>query len=151
MKLNNIFKNSTLVILTSTLAFTACTNHKKEQENLQQAVIAAHDSVMTDMNTLMEKKTQVKFILSHLDSLKTKNTSLDTMKVRTDLTLLNKDLATADDAMMAWMHNFNPDYTGKSHDEIMDYLNGQKEKINSVELIFKKVIIKSDSLITKYK
>ncbi|HTN21169.1 MAG TPA: hypothetical protein VL125_11865 [Pelobium sp.] len=151
MKSNNLFKNSTLILLCLTLVFTACNNNKKEQESLQSAVIMAHDSVMADMNTLMEKKLQLNFILAHLDSLKTKNVSLDTAKVRTDLTQVKTELATADDEMMAWMHNFNPDYTGKSHDEIISYLNDQKEKISSVEKSFKRVIFKSDSVITKYK
>lgn len=151
MKFINLLKNSSLILLSVTLAFTACNNNKKEQERLQQTVIMAHDSVMADMNTLMEKKMQLNFILAHLDSLKTINVSLDTAKVRTDLTQVKTELAAADDEMMAWMHNFNPDYTGKSHDEIISYLNDQKEKISSVEKSFKKVIVKSDSVITKYK
>jgi len=151
MKFINLLKNSSLILLSVTLAFTACNNNKKEQERLQQTVIAAHDSVMADMNTLMEKKIQLNFILAHLDSLKTKNISLDTAKIHTDITQVKTELAAADDEMMAWMHNFNPDYTGKSQDEIISYLHGQKEKISSVEKSFKKVIVKSDSVITKYK
>ena len=151
MKSNKYLKNSFLTLFISILAFTACNNHKKEQECLQSAVITAHDSLMTDMNTLMEKKMQLDFVLSHLDSLKKAKPVIDTAEVRTALTKLKTDLGTANDEMMNWMHNFNPDYSCKSHYEIMQYLTEQKEKISSIEKTFKSVIIKSDSVITKFK
>ncbi|WP_017259233.1 hypothetical protein [Pedobacter arcticus] len=151
MQFTNLLKPTILGLLCLTFAFTACNNHKKQQEDLQQSVIAVHDSVMMDMGALMEKKIAANKMLTQLDSLKSKKTSLDTAKVRTDLTQVIKELASADDAMMTWMHNFNPDYTGKSHEEVMDYLNDQKLKINAVDSAIKSIIFKSDSVISKYR
>ncbi len=144
-------KNRFLVLLGVSLLFVACNNNKKHQEDLQKSVIAVHDSVMTEMGTLMEKKTEINKMLTHLDSLKSANPNLDTIQVRTDLTKVIAELASADEGMMNWMHNFNPDYTGKSHEEVMTYLDEQKVKINSVDGSIKTVILKSDSVIMKYK
>ena len=146
----NLLKPTILGLLCLILALTACNNHKKQQENLQQSVIAIHDSVMMDMGALMEKKIAANKILTQLDSLKSKKTNLDTAKVRTDLTQVIKELASADDGMMTWMNNFNPDYTGKSHEEVMDYLNGQKLKIKAVDSAIKSILFKSDSVIKRY-
>ncbi len=153
MKLSNFLKQTFFGAVVVAMAFTACNNNnpKKEQQDLQKAVIATHDTLMTEMGTLMEKKMAVDKILDAIDSLKAKNLELDTAKVRTDLTQLKTDLAVADEQMMTWMHNFDADYEGKSHEEIMIYLNDQKDKINVVEKSFKSVIIKSDSIINKYK
>lgn len=150
MKTLKFLKNRTLALISLAIIFTACNSNKQQQEDLQKSVIAVHDSVMTDMNTVMEKKMAITKLLTHIDSLKAKNTSLDTVQARIELTQTVKDLAAADEEMMNWMHNFNPDYTGKSHEEVMTYLNDQKVKINSVESSIKKAIAKSDSVIVKY-
>lgn len=153
MKLSNLLKQTIFGAVVIAMSLTACNNSnpKKEQEDLQKAVISAHDTVMAEMSTLMEKKMAINKILTGMDSLKAINANLDTAKVRTELTQLKTDLAVADEQMMTWMHNFDPDYEGKSHEEIMNYLNDQKDKINVVEKSFKSVIIKSDSVISKYK
>lgn len=151
MKLYKLLKNTTLALLGSTLVLTSCNNNKKQREDLQQAVIATHDSVMTEMGSLMENKTKIENILTNLDSLKSKNTALDTAQVRVDLTKIKTDLIAADEEMMTWMRNFSPDYTGKSDEEVVTYLKDQQTKINSVETSIKNVLFKSDSVITKYK
>lgn len=151
MQLINLLKPASIGLLVLSLGFSACTNSaKQQQEDLQTAVIAIHDTVMMDMGTLTEKRMQIDDILKRLDSLKVKNPELDTAKTRNDLTQVKTDLAAADEEMMDWMHHFDPDYTGKSHEEVMTYLNQEKEKINKVEKSFKNVIIKSDSVIKKY-
>ena len=35
--------------------------------------------------------------------------------------------------MSDWMHKFNPEQTGKSHDEIMTYLDAQKKQITAID------------------
>lgn len=134
-----------------TLIFTSCNNPKQQQEDLQNSVIAVHDSVMADMGKLMEKKAQLNGIMSHLDSLKISRPALDTAKLKVEFNQTIEQLASADDQMMDWMHGFNPDYSGKSHEEVMTYLNDQKAKINLVDRSIKRVLIKSDSLIAVYK
>ncbi len=153
MQLTNLTKHILFGVFIATLGLSACggDNPKKLQEDLQEAVIATHDSVMADMGLLMERKIQINKITRHLDSLKSVNTSLDTVQAKAELTQTVEQLAIADEGMMTWMHNFDPDYTGKSHEEIMEYLNNQKLKIDLVERSIRNVIIKSDSIIAVYK
>lgn len=146
-----MFKNIALSLLGLVFIFTACNNHKKQQEELQQEVITIHDSVMADMGMLMEKKMYLNKIMNRLDSLKSVNMNLDTAQVKDELTQTIEQLGAADEAMMTWMRNFDPEYPGKSHEEIMAYLNNQKVKINSVDSVIKNIILKSDSTIAKYK
>jgi len=39
----------------------------------------------------------------------------------------------ADSAMSTWMHNFDPDMKGKSHDQKMDYLGKQKQLVKRLD------------------
>lgn len=146
-----MLKNIALSSLGLVFIFTACNNHKKQQEDLQKEVIIIHDSVMADMGMLMEKKMHLNKIMKRLDSLKSLNMDLDTAQLKSELAQTIEQLGSADEAMMTWMHNFDPEYTGKSHEDIMDYLNNQKVKINSVDSTIKNIILKSDSIIAKYK
>jgi hypothetical protein len=42
-------------------------------------------------------------------------------------------LLSAEEAMETWMSNFKPDFTGKSHDDIMKYYRDQKKQITAVD------------------
>ncbi|RKD13818.1 hypothetical protein BCY91_09670 [Pelobium manganitolerans] len=130
------------------IALGACNqSQKKTQDDLQQSVIASHDSLMNQMSTLMEKKMQLNYLVAHLDSLKAKNPSLDTADLRVQLNDAANHLAKADEDMMAWMHEFSPEYDGKSEDEVITYLKGEQEKLNNLENAFKQAIVHSDSLV----
>jgi hypothetical protein len=48
--------------------------------------------------------------------------------------------------MENWMHNFEPDVTNKSHDQIIKYFNDQKKGIMSVDSQMNAAITES----TKY-
>ena len=66
-----------------------------------------------------------------LDTLIHKADSLKTDKQQ--LSQLSTQLIKADDAMSDWMKGFSLDYTGKSHDEIMTYLQQQQVKVKQVD------------------
>jgi hypothetical protein len=55
-------------------------------------------------------------------------------------------LAAAEEAMENWMHNFEPDVTNKSHDQIIKYFSDQKKGIMSVDSQMNAAITES----TKY-
>lgn len=148
MQLNKIYT----AILAATLLFsTSCNNEKEEQKVMQHKVMHTHDELMGQMGLLMENKNKLKVVLLKLDSLKSINPSIDTTLVKDNLITATKELEKADEAMMEWMHGFNPDYTNKSHEEVMEYLKNQEIKILTVEKTFKNVLLKTDSLILKYK
>lgn len=130
--------------------FTSCNNDKVEQKKAQDEVMKGHDELMGQMDKIMNNKSILNKMEQRLDSLKMKNSNLDTTKLRTDIEALKADLTSSDDAMMTWMNHFNPDYTGKKHQEVMDYLKDQKIKIDSVKTLFDQSLSKSDSLISKY-
>lgn len=147
------FNNSTYLIIFSILLiiFSGCKDQKAEQKKLQSEVMEVHDVLMTEMDLLMKNKTDLSNLQLHLDSLKIKNSALDTVDFKIQIENLKKQLVSSDDAMMRWMNNFSPDYTGKNHDQIISYLTIQKIKIDSVKTLFKESLSKSNTFILKYK
>jgi len=85
---------------------------------------------------------------SRLDSLA--KFSTDTTK-RTEATSLSKELNTADSAMEDWMHKFNPDYTGKSHDQIMEYLQSQQTELLKVDSMISAAVKQSNQYLSTAK
>ncbi|MEO5911866.1 MAG: hypothetical protein ABIP95_13330 [Pelobium sp.] len=134
-----------------TLFLYSCKDKKAEQKQLQEEVMKVHDELMMEMGKLMENKKELNTLSINMDSLKMKNASLDTAQLQQKIQVTNLGLTKADDAMMAWMNNFNPDYTGKSQDEIMSYLKDEKVKIDSVKTLFKKSLSTSGAILIQYK
>jgi hypothetical protein len=132
-------------------ALSGCQNQKAEQQKLQKEVINQHDVLMVRMDLLQDNKLALSLIESKLDSIKKVKPDLDTVQLKTEINDLKIKLTTSDEAMMKWMNNFNPDYTGKSHDEVMNYLKDQKIKIDNVKTLFDQSLSKSGIIIQKYK
>jgi hypothetical protein len=122
MQLIKIKKGLIFIFGLTIISFTNCKDQKAEQEKLQTDVMLVHDSLMMDMGKLTEKRMMLTKLTSNLDSLKKIDTSLDTTQIKTDIADQKLALSNADDAMMKWMNGFNPDYTGKSQEEIIKYL-----------------------------
>ncbi len=140
----------TLICL-SLLCATACDNNKQAQNKLQSDVIITHDMVMAKMDKLNESKYQLDSLKARFWNLKNAQPQLDTLILEKTIDSLKLELTNADEAMMDWMRNFNPDYGDKTHEEIMSYLNGQKTKIDSVNVLFETALSKSDEIVVKYK
>lgn len=105
---------------------TACTSSKKsELTALKDEVMAIHDEVMPKMGELMKtekmlkKKADSLFLVS--DSV-TAQTCLDAAS----------EINAANESMMNWMRNYEVDFQG-DEDEIMKYLNEQKQGIEKVK------------------
>ena len=101
------------ITLFAGLALLGCNNDKKEETALLNDVIKTHDKLMADDGQIMKNKMQLDSATASKDS----------------VTAYKKLLDSADNSMMDWMHKFNPDFTGKSHSEIMTYLTTQKAQI----------------------
>ncbi|MDB5024406.1 MAG: hypothetical protein JWP78_2161 [Mucilaginibacter sp.] len=106
------------------LALSACSNSKKQEKDLLDHILQVHDKVMGKDEALMKNKMQ-------LDSL-LKLPATDTAE-KVNMKALDTKLVAAGEAMETWMHKFEPDLTGKSHDEIIRYYNDQKKGIISVD------------------
>jgi hypothetical protein len=143
-------KTFLLFATVATLIFTACQNNEATQKALHDEVIAKHDTLMAKMDEVITNKNKLESILTKLSTLKQEHITLDTNLLKLEIDSSKTALNIADDAMMSWMHNFNPDYSEKSHDEVIDYLNDQKHKIDSVKILFNSSLNHSNSLISKY-
>jgi hypothetical protein len=106
------------------LALGACSDTKKQEKDLLDNILKEHDKVMGNDEALMKNKTQ-------LDSL-LKLPAKDTAE-KVNMKALDTKLVAAEEAMETWMHKFEPDVTGKSHDVIIKYYNEQKRGIMSVD------------------
>jgi hypothetical protein len=115
-------KKYILAILT-VAALSGCGDAKKQEKLLLDSVIAVHDKVMSNDEHLMKNK----MILDSLIKNDPTRINVDSAKVYLKL------VDDADDAMSDWMHKFDAENKGKSHQEIIDYLTDQKKKITVIE------------------
>ena len=132
-------------------ALSGCQNQKAEQQKLQKEVIEQHDVLMVRMDLLQDNKSALSLIENNLDNIKKVQPNLDTVQLKAEITDLKIQLTVSDESMMKWMNNFNSDYTGKNHEEVMKYLENQKIKIDTVKTLFDQSLSKSGAIIQKYK
>jgi len=118
------------------LLISSCGDDKASEKALLDEVIKTHDKLMADDGVIMKNKTALKSL-----------TTAD----KDSVAAYNKLLDNADDAMMNWMNKFSPDFTGKSHEQVMTYLNGQKAEILKLDSQINKAITQSNTYITKAK
>ncbi len=118
--MNKIITLLTLVLIVS------CQPSKDGQVDLKalkDEVFDIHDEVMPKMGDLRRVR---KSLMLQADSIQL----TDSLRAKTLLEASNR-LATANEGMMQWMRDFNPDFEG-SYEEELKYLNEQKEGITKV-------------------
>jgi hypothetical protein len=130
-----------LTFIALAIVATGCSDDKAQEKLLLDSVIKAHDKVMADDNEIMKNKAKLKSMVTPATLPAVK----DSVNVYTNL------LTKADDAMMVWMNKFNPDFTGKSHQQIVDYLHEQQAQINKVNAQLDSAISVSNKFINKTK
>jgi len=128
-----------IVILFASIVLFGCNNDKKQETALLNDVIKTHDKLMADDDAIMKNK----MILKELA--KTDNTIKDSVAV------YSKSLDNADNSMMNWMSKFSPDFKGKTHEQIMTYLNEQKSQILKLDTQINKAVSTSNTYISKVK
>jgi uncharacterized lipoprotein NlpE involved in copper resistance len=129
--------------------FFGC-NNKESEEILQAHIIEKHDDLMKKGDNIMLNKERLNKLLSKSEYADSASASLDTESFHKKVNDLNDNLTKADEAMMDWMNNFNPDFNGKSHEQIMAYLNKQQEAILKVEKQTDLSLEKSNSFLKQY-
>lgn len=140
----------TLGILIIIIAFAACkpqTDYKTKRDE----VIKLHDVVMADQGKVVSREIQITDILKDLRTLKSKNPDIDTLLEKDSLHIIHARLSKADEAMNDWMHQFEPDVTGKSNEEAVQYFEAEKLKIQKVDTLFKQEIKAADAYLSKFK
>ena len=110
--------------MTFCLGLFACSDNKKQEKELLDNILKVHDKLMASDEVLMKNKMQIDSLLK----LPAKYTT-----AQADIKAIASKLKTSEEAMENWMHNFEPDMTGKSHDEIMKYYNEQQKGIMAID------------------
>ena len=130
----------TAVSLLSVVLFS-CADGKKQEKDLFNEVIKVHDQVMAKEEVLMTNKMQ-------LDTLIKENKKPG---INAEATQLVKQLDSVDTSMENWMHNFDAENKGKSHNEIITYLTDQKKQIDAIDKQFNTTIAASSTFIKQNK
>ncbi|HYH56548.1 MAG TPA: hypothetical protein VD772_08055, partial [Anseongella sp.] len=110
------------------------------ENDLKNEVIKVHDRIMPRTEELLASKKALLQVVSSLDSLKQSRPATDTAAIRAQADSLVRALNAADEAMSDWMYAFKTDYSGMEHEEIMIYLNEEKNKITAVEHAYEESI-----------
>jgi hypothetical protein len=140
-----------LIIAALLLIFAACKDSKKEEKALENQVMDLHEQVMGDGETAIQNKMKMDTLILKKDSVKRALPALDTSAENKTMRLLSSQILKADDTMSDWMHNYNPDFRGKSHEEIMQYLEQQKKQVTQINAQYNSVIKTSNQYLLKYK
>jgi len=140
-----------LMIAALLLIFTACKDTKNDEKKLEGEVMEMHEKVMADGETAMQNKMKLDTLILKKDSVKRVFPAMDTSAENKTMRDLSSRILKTDDAMSDWMHQYNPDFTGKSHQEIMDYLAQQKKIVGQINTQYKSVIQSSNQYLLKYK
>jgi hypothetical protein len=127
-----------LPILSVLLLILSCKDVTKQENDLKNEIIAVHDKVMNNDEVLMKNKMKLDTLLKQ---------KKDTVIVKP----LQGKLVAADDAMEKWMSKFQPDMTGKSHDEVMSYYTEQKKQITTVDSAINAAISESNKYLSAHK
>jgi len=116
-----------LYSLIISLAIISCssTSEKKKEDlpALKEEVMKVHDEVMPKMGPLMKAKKEL---------LKKAETETDSLRIMKYLEVSGQ-IELANESMMDWMHNYNPNFDG---DEVAvkEYLNEKKKSIEKVKI-----------------
>ena len=119
----------------------SCTDTKKQEKDLFNEVIKVHDEVMGKEQLIMINKMQLDTLIK--DSISTEITAA--AKVH------SAALDSTDARMENWMHNFDAENKGKSHDEIMTYLTDQKKQIDAIDSSFNSTVAAAAKFIKQNK
>jgi len=122
------------------MLLSACTDTKQQEKDALNEVIKVHDEAMAKSEQAINNKMM-------LDSLVKSNKTIDTAQSKK----ITTNLTTADKAMEDWMHQFNADYTGKAHEEIIQYLADQKKKVTEVNNRLTTAVSESNEFIATQK
>ena len=129
-----------------------CAQPKKTEDykTVRDEVMQFHDEVMKDQETVVENQMKLDTLLKDLKGLKTQFPSIDTVQEAAALRTVIQRLVKADDNMNNWMHQFEPDVTGKSNEEAVAYFQSEKKKVASIDSVYKQEINSTSNYLKKF-
>ncbi|MGN7203996.1 hypothetical protein ACTHQF_06960 [Pedobacter sp. SAFR-022] len=132
------------------LALSSC-KQQADYKASRDEVIEVHDVVMADHGKVVDQQLKLNGMLKDLSALKLKNPDIDTLKEKDSITIVRDRLNVAEEAMNTWMHEFEPDITGKSNEEAITYFEAEKQKIQKVDTLFKAELKRAEAYLSKFK
>jgi len=133
-----------LIIAITGFILSGCSDksqQKAEETAAMDSILKIHDNLMGQEGRLMDNKMRLDTLL--------KNKFIP--DVKGSVTESVRNLNKADSAMENWMHNFNPDLSGKSHEEKMTYLQSQKKQIIVIDSQITQAIKESNTYLPAIK
>ena len=131
----------TISIALIALIFSACSDKNAQEKAVLDSVMQIHDKVMGADEQLMKNKML-------LDSVGKINL---VKEVKDSVFMYLSKINVTDNAMGDWMHKFDPDHTGKSHEETMTYLQDQKKQIMEIDSQLNSVVKSSGKYLSTIK
>lgn len=133
-----------------TIAAIAC-KQQADYKTVRDEVIKLHDVVMEDQGRILRNQMRTKDLLKNMMTIKVQFPATDTLEEKVALTGLLKNLNDAEESMNDWMHEFEPDVTGKSNEAAVLYFEAEKVKVVKMDSVFKAQIKSSDAYLNKFK
>jgi hypothetical protein len=130
-----------IIIALTVLIFSACADKKAQEKAVLDSVMQIHEKVMGADEQLMKNKML-------LDSAGKINSAKE---IKDSVFMYLSKINVTDNIMGEWMHKFDPDHTGKSHEETMTYLEDQKKQIISIDSQLNSVVNQSGKYLSTIK
>lgn len=132
------------------LVFASC-KQQADYKASRDEVIKVHDVVMADQGKVVDQQLKLGDMLKNLSAIKASNPQIDTIKEKDSIILVRDRLNVAEEAMNTWMHEFEPDVSGKSNEEAIAYFEAEKLKIQKVDTLFKAELKRAEAYLSKFK
>lgn len=139
-----------LGVLLCAITAISCTqkaNYKTERDE----VMKFHDVVMEDHGSLVANEMKIDSLMKDLPALKKEFPELDTLREKGVLKATLERLTVAENLMNDWMHKFEPDVTGKSDEDAVQYFKNERVKIARIDSLYKVEIKSSTTYLTKFR
>jgi hypothetical protein len=130
----------TFIIFCFGLFLFGCADKKAQEKALVAEILKTHDKVMGVDEKLQDNKMKLDTMIKQ-----GKLAANDTAK------MLVSKLSLADSAMDVWMNNFHLDYKGKTEEETVAYMAGQKKQIMAIDSQITASIAESSKYLLKIK
>ena len=137
-------------ILLLIAVMSAC-QQAADYKTVRDEVMTFHDVVMADHGIIVGNQMRIDTLLSDLQGLKMRFPDADTIKEQASMQQIKKELGGLEDSMNNWMHQFEPDVTGKTNEEAIKYFEDEKKKIKAIDSLYKLHIELSNAYLTKFK
>ncbi len=143
----NTFTSFSVLLCAGVACLFSCTQ-EQDYKSIRKEVVAIHDHLMADAETAVDYQEQLDSLF--LQSFPMSAGQTDTVAAKVEIEAAIAALKAADEKMMDWMNQFNPDVEGKSKEESILYFREQMTGILVLESSYKQAMLTAEQLLLKY-